>query len=238
MTTSAMTLRSRASAACVALALACSSVAVRADPAGPAARHAGSGGRGAHAMPAPGRWYDGAHGHDRYYPTPGVAVRSVPRGSRWVLWGGVNYRYQGGVWYGPGPYGYVVVRPPIGIVVPDLPAFATVVTIAGIAYLYANGTYYQPQPGGGYEVVPPPVDGTAPAAAPERSYVYPSRGQSAEQQASDEYECHRWAVTQTGFDPTAAATGATTASTAAPALRADYRRARTACLEGRGYTVR
>ena len=28
-----------------------------------------------------------------------------------------------------------------------------------------------------------------------------------QQQASDEYECHRWAVTQSGFDPSGAATG-------------------------------
>ena len=32
--------------------------------------------------------------------------------------------------------------------------------------------------------------------------IYPSKGQSAEQQKRDEYECHQWAVKQTGFDPT------------------------------------
>ena len=59
--------------------------------------------------------------------------------------------------------------------------------------------------------------------------------QSAEQQATDEYECHKWAVSQTGFDPTGAAVGQTVAE---PARRGDYERARGACLEGRGYTVR
>jgi hypothetical protein len=34
-------------------------------------------------------------------------------------------------------------------------------------------------------------------------YVYPARGQSPEQQNRDQYECHNWAVSQTGFDPTA-----------------------------------
>ena len=33
-------------------------------------------------------------------------------------------------------------------------------------------------------------------------YVYPSQGQTPEQQSKDEYECHSWAVQQTGVDPT------------------------------------
>ena len=44
-----------------------------------------------------------------------------------------------------------------------------------------------------------------PAAMAQQQYVYPQKGQSAEQQKKDEYECHSWAVKQTGFDPTAAA---------------------------------
>ena len=190
--------------------------------------------------PAPGRpgtpdrWWDGAHGHNRNYPPPGRVVPVPPRQSNVVIWAGVNYRFWDGVWYTPGPHGYVVVRPPFGIVVHDLPAFATLVTIAGITYLYANGVYYQ-QRAEGYEVVPPPVP-QPDAAPPDRMFVYPRQGQSAQQQASDEYECHRWAVTQTGFDPTGAAVGQVT--TVNSQRRADYQRAQAACLEGRGYTVR
>jgi hypothetical protein len=33
-------------------------------------------------------------------------------------------------------------------------------------------------------------------------YFYPTQGQSAEQQERDRYDCHVWAVKQTGFDPT------------------------------------
>jgi YMGG-like Gly-zipper len=33
-------------------------------------------------------------------------------------------------------------------------------------------------------------------------YIYPNKGQSAEQQSRDRYECHTWAVQQTGVDPT------------------------------------
>jgi hypothetical protein len=35
-------------------------------------------------------------------------------------------------------------------------------------------------------------------------YIYPTKGQSAERQSRDRYDCHRWAVQQTGFDPTVA----------------------------------
>lgn len=37
-------------------------------------------------------------------------------------------------------------------------------------------------------------------------FIYPSRGQSPQQQSRDRYECHTWAVQQTGFDPTASQT--------------------------------
>ena len=41
-------------------------------------------------------------------------------------------------------------------------------------------------------------------------YIYPAAGQSAEQQERDRYECHRWSVAQTGYDPSAVGAGATT----------------------------
>ena len=33
-------------------------------------------------------------------------------------------------------------------------------------------------------------------------FVYPKEGQDKAQQDKDSYECHSWAVQQTGFDPT------------------------------------
>ncbi len=42
-------------------------------------------------------------------------------------------------------------------------------------------------------------------AIAQQQYVFPQKGQSAEQQKKDEYDCHSWAVKQTGFDPTQAA---------------------------------
>ena len=42
-----------------------------------------------------------------------------------------------------------------------------------------------------------------PAAAPlaQDVFAYPSKGQSQEQQDKDNFECHRWAKDQSGFDP-------------------------------------
>jgi hypothetical protein len=49
-------------------------------------------------------------------------------------------------------------------------------------------------------------------------YVYPAKGQSAEQQDKDKYECYQWAKRDTGFDPMAAPT------TSSPAPSTQQRR--------------
>ena len=142
-----------------------------------------------------------------------------------------------------------------------------------------------------------------------QQYVYPAKGQTADQQKKDEYECYQWATQQTGFDPAKASqqatsppqqaakpqsggrikgaakgaaagsvvghvgdvdsTDATRAGAAVGAMKggaqqrkqraaqqqaatqqqqaaapqqqgsqANYQKARTACLEGRGYTIK
>lgn len=43
-----------------------------------------------------------------------------------------------------------------------------------------------------------------PSAAQADIMVYPMQGQSPEQQSKDRYECHSWAVQQSGFDPSTA----------------------------------
>jgi len=55
-------------------------------------------------------------------------------------------------------------------------------------------------------VTPPPrtVVVPAPQPQPQRVYVYPANGQSPEQTERDRYECHVWAVQQTGVDPSRA----------------------------------
>jgi hypothetical protein len=115
----------------------------------------------------------------------------------------------------------------------------------GVPYYYANDVYYTYNSGyNGYVVTdPPPADestssGDASYDSAEPSsndgsedvYAYPKSGQSDEQQATDRYECHKWAVAQSGFDPT----HGSQASGSVP----DYRRAMTACLDGRGYSAK
>jgi len=50
-------------------------------------------------------------------------------------------------------------------------------------------------------VTPPPRVVAVPAPPPQRVFVYPANGQSPEQTERDRYECHVWAVQQTGVDP-------------------------------------
>jgi hypothetical protein len=46
---------------------------------------------------------------------------------------------------------------------------------------------------------PPPPPPPAPAAS--RTFIYPARGQSAQQEEFDRGQCYSWAVQQSGFDP-------------------------------------
>lgn len=85
---------------------------------------------------------------------------------------------------------------------------------------------------------PPPPAPQLAAPTPQmgsKVFVYPRNGQTADQQARDRYECYRFAVAQSGFDPMHAS-GASQAARAEP--QSDYDRAQAACLEGHGYTVR
>ena len=200
--------------------------------------------------------YDTRYDHNRYYAPHGVEVAAVPGRPYVVARGGVHYYYSGGVWYAPRGPSFVVVGPPVGVFVPVLPPYYTTVWFVGAPYYYANDTYYQYEGPQGYEVVQPPEDPSAavqgpqgpayPGAPPpapggehpegEDLFIYPQNGQSPDQQASDRYECHKWAASQTGFDPTQAGGGVDADQTVAKG--ADYKRAMRACLEGRGYSVR
>jgi hypothetical protein len=51
---------------------------------------------------------------------------------------------------------------------------------------------------------PPPRVVSVPAPPPQKIFVYPTNGQSPEQTDRDRYECHIWAVQQTGVDPSRA----------------------------------
>jgi hypothetical protein len=51
----------------------------------------------------------------------------------------------------------------------------------------------------------------AAAAHAQEQMIYPAKGQSAQQQDKDKYECYGWAKGQTGFDPMALPTTSTPA---------------------------
>lgn len=132
-----------------------------------------------------------------------------------------------------------MVTPPYGVRVAYLPPYAREVWLGGAMFFLAADTYYQyladTQE---YVVVSPPAVAPAPApvavAPAGNAYdvvAYPMNGQVQQQLDQDRYQCHRWAVSQSGFDPA-------TATYAPPTNVADtYRRALGACLGGRGYSV-
>ncbi|HTW73715.1 MAG TPA: DUF6515 family protein [Steroidobacteraceae bacterium] len=189
-----------------------------------------------------GQVFDNRYQHGYYYPPRGAAVRSLPSGYRPFFFRGRPYYFYGGVWYAPGPLGFVVVSAPVGLFLTVLPPYYTTVWFGGVPYYYADDTYYEWEPDmNGYVVVTPPADtqpGTPPAAPALGGgdlYIYPKNGQSATQQAADRYECHTWAKNQTDFDPSQP--GAGTASGQLAIKTAQYNRAMTACLEARGYSV-
>lgn len=127
----------------------------------------------------------------------------------------------------------------LGAFVTTLPLYYDTYWWGGVPYYYYDDTYFRWDGDvQGYQVVTPP-SGVAAAASQAQPtdqqqgtdlFAYPTKGQSADQQKTDRYECHSWAVTQSGYDPTAGAATDTPKSD-------DYQRAEAACLEGRGYSV-
>lgn len=205
------------------------------------------------------RYLDRRFHHDHYYPPSGFVFGALPRGYFSLRFHGDHLYFGSGIWYRAyAPGRFVVIAPPVGIVVPALPPFYTTVWVDGVPYYYANNVYYVQTPQG-YAVAPPPapdsvamqppvpyVEQPAPVPPPpppatgkraasenQLVFAYPQHDQSVEQQAKDRYECNGWAVDQAGYDPGKPPPGGGTA-----AQTDDYRRAMSACLEARGYTVK
>jgi hypothetical protein len=181
---------------------------------------------------------DSRYNHGHYYPAFGAHIRSLPDSYHPYFWRGSPYYFNGGVWYAPGGLGFVVVRPPIGLSIAVLPPYYSTLWFGGVPYYYADNVYYTAGPGG-YMVVDPPADADQPGAPPSPLppgqsdlIAYPRNGQTQEQQAADDYECHGWAKGQSGFDPSQSNSGD------AGGARANYYRAKSACLQARGYEVK
>jgi hypothetical protein len=171
-----------------------------------------------------------------------AAFRGGPGAFGWR--GGFGFR---GGWRGYGFYpGWGWGGMGYGLFFGALPFYYSTLWWDGVPYYYAAGDYYRWNSGvGEYETVPAPPGLQSQVGAQQPAtelFVYPKSGQSAEQQARDKFECHSWAKDQTGFDPTqpggTAAAGRPPPAAEWAAKRQDYARAQTACLEGRGYSVR
>jgi hypothetical protein len=205
----------------------------------------GGGGGGGHGGGGGGHGGGGFHGGGRGGGFYGGGYHGGWRG------GGGGYR---GGWRGRGGYGYGWYRGGgwgglgYGLFFATLPWYYDTYWWDGVPYYYADDNYYQWNNNAAeYETVQPPpglVDQVQTQAPAMRElFIYPKAGQSNEQLARDREDCHRWAVGQSGFDPTA-----TDASSASPPAntgrvdstavkRADYLRADEACLIGRNYSV-
>ena len=172
-----------------------------------------------------------------HYPAFGLQLRTLPQGHKRIRANRQNYRYHNGSFYRQVSNGsYIVIRAPIGAYVNSLPPGYISFGIGTRHYFYVNFTYYLwDRDRARYIVVEEPEGAEAAMVmASETSspeiFVYPNRGQSDEQRDRDRYECYNWAVKQTGFDPGAGEPLVEKAG--------DYRRAISACLEGRDYTVK
>jgi hypothetical protein len=182
-----------------------------------------------------------------------VATNAEARGGGWHGYGGGGRFffygalaaltfpfYYSQVWAGPGPYYYPSYPSyPSYSSYPSYPS-TTVYVQSPPSYVVAEG---QPRnvvtqsPGNGVVELGPisavqPQSSNSGQLPAGRWFVYPSKGQSQEQQANDRTECNGWATSQSGYDPDLRShrhpdTGPT-----------DYGRALSACLEGRGYAIR
>jgi hypothetical protein len=173
-----------------------------------------------------GAYWGGGYWHGGYWPHvwygPGWAwfYPVLPIGYATFWWGGAPYYYWNNLYYtwNPNYNGYVVTDPP--------PA-------GGATGSYDDGSGSADPSGVTAAPGAPQVGGPAGDAGGTGAdvFVYPRNGQSDQQASTDRYECHSWAVNQTGFDPTRSAQSGN-------GNMADYRRAMIACLDGRGYSAR
>ena len=132
----------------------------------------------------------------------------------------------------PGP----AATPPVSAQAATVPNVAQAVTTPQPAPTATNTISMAAAPA---PVTLPAGSASAPPSAPPKApevFLYPKNGQTPDQQARDRYECHLFAVAQTGFDPTRS--GGASLPEAGNEPQSDYDRAQGACFEARGYASR
>jgi len=180
-----------------------------------------------------GGTYGGGGGHEG-----GFSGAHGGRGTYGGRRGGYGYGrfgYGGLGLYGFGLLGY-------GLFFDALPLYYSTYWWGGSPYYYANDNFYQWNGSvGQYETVRPPQNLASQVATTQALenivlFAYPKNGQTSAQQATDRIECQRWATDQSGAESSPA--GSTVPAAGSSARRKEYLRAESACLEGRGYSVR
>lgn len=164
----------------------------------------------------------------------------MPGGYSRVPYRGNDYFYSGGYWYRPQGPRYVVVAPPHGVRVRYLPDYTQQVWLGSALFFLAAGTYYTYEQSTNEYIVAEPPQGAEPVYSPQQSQqtadpydvvAYPANGQTQQQVEQDRYDCYRYAVQQSNFDPAAAT------YQPAPEVVGVYRQALAGCYAGRGYSV-
>lgn len=174
-------------------------------------------------------------------PPIGLVVPTLPTFSTAIVSAGRAYLYANDVYYRPRPDlgGYEVVNDPEEPTVESGGAFgaagtssapgaiavpAALTNPASLATLPATAPVATPAVA---SIGPPGGTGNSP-------YFSPRNGQTPDEQARDRYDCYRFAVTQTGFDPMRVSPGTPAGQYAE--RQAAYDRAQAACYEGRDYS--
>ncbi|MBF6030644.1 glycine zipper family protein [Pseudomonas sp. P115] len=208
---------------------------------GPGSRPGNNGGGYNNNRPGDNRWPGRPDGHGNGWGPgpqhrPGYVIDRFPDRNYRVPYRGQDYFFSGGYWYRPQGPRYVVVRPPYGIRVQYLPDYAREVWVGSALFFLAAGAYYTYETSSQqYVVVQPPTEVPVAQPAPQGNgydvVAYPANGQSPAQVQQDGYDCYRWAVQQSGFDPQQVTYAPD------PAVVQTYRQAQGNCLSSRGYQV-
>jgi hypothetical protein len=158
----------------------------------------------------------------------------LPFGYATYYWGGLPYYYYDNAYYNwdPSQNGYVATDPPpvmqSGSDEPPPGDVPPASDAPSADYVPAPQSNDSPPPQSSNSAAPSGPRGNWSSAAD--IYVYPRNGQNEQQTSTDRFECHKWSVAQTGFDPTR--------SMNLQGTSIDYRRAMGACLDARGYSVK
>jgi hypothetical protein len=181
----------------------------------------------AHGGSSHGYYHGSGHYHGTnsayfFYGALGAAL-TLPFFYSWASANpGPYYYYSGPTVYAPGPPVYVQGPPAY---VQSQPGYSVAAAQPGNGVIELGPVNAQPRLNA--DAGPSRDEGLV-----AQTYAYPSKGQSPQQQVNDRIECNKWAVNESGYDPDLRSHRHPESGPAA------YARAFSACLEGRGYTVR